>query len=74
MMLGGVRDYIGSVRVPLREVIIKGSVEGTFAVMDENRNQTGDLNVKISIYDLASYNQISIANSNQFGRSSKVSH
>lgn len=56
LTLGGVRDYIGSVRIPLRDVIIKGSVEGKFAVIDENRNQTGDLNVKISIYDLASYN------------------
>lgn len=38
MTLSGVRDYIGSVRIPLREVMIKGSVEGRFAVMDENRN------------------------------------
>jgi hypothetical protein len=64
MMLGGARDYIGSVRIPLREVMIKGSIEGRFAVMDENRNQTGDLNVKIAIYDLSAYNQISLASSN----------
>lgn len=38
MTLSGVRDYIGSVRIPLREVMIKGSIEGRFAVMDENRN------------------------------------
>lgn len=37
MTIQGMRDYIGSVRIPLREVIIKGAVNGTFSVLDENR-------------------------------------
>jgi hypothetical protein len=37
----GMRDYIGSVRIPLKEVIIKGVVQGTFTVIDENRRQCG---------------------------------
>ena len=35
MTVSEMRDYIGSVRIPLREVIIKGSISGTFAVIDE---------------------------------------
>lgn len=37
----GMRDYIGSVRIPLKEVIIKGVISGTFTVIDENRRQCG---------------------------------
>jgi len=37
MEQAGQRDYIGSVRIPLREVVIKGSVQGQFTVIDENR-------------------------------------
>jgi hypothetical protein len=31
------RDYIGSVKIPLSEVMTKSVVAGTYAVMDENR-------------------------------------
>jgi hypothetical protein len=51
MTVSGMRDYIGSVRIPLREVIIKGSISGTFAVIDEQRRQTGDLTVRITMKD-----------------------
>lgn len=43
----GMRDYIGSVRIPLREIVTKTVCAGDFAVMDENRRQTGDLRLKI---------------------------
>jgi len=39
----GQRDYIGSVRIPLREIVIKGEIKGTFAVTDENRRQCGEM-------------------------------
>lgn len=55
MTVSGMRDYIGSVRIPLREVIIKGSISGTFAVIDEQRRQTGDLTVRISMKDADSF-------------------
>jgi hypothetical protein len=45
------RDYIGSVRIPLREVVIKGLVNGTFKVIDENRHKCGELQVSIAMYD-----------------------
>ena len=51
MTVSGMRDYIGSVRIPLREVLVKGAISGTFAVIDEQRRQTGDLTVKIVMQD-----------------------
>jgi hypothetical protein len=57
MTVSGMRDYIGSVRIPLREVIIKGSISGTFAVIDEQRRQTGDLTVKIVMKDADSFEE-----------------
>lgn len=35
MTVSGSRDYIGSVRIPLREIVVKGAISGTFAVIDE---------------------------------------
>jgi hypothetical protein len=58
MTVSGMRDYIGSVRIPLREVIIKGTISGTFAVIDEQRRQTGDLTVKIVMKDADSYEEV----------------
>lgn len=55
MTVSGMRDYIGSVRIPLREVIIKGVISGTFALIDEQRRQTGDLTVKIVMKDANSF-------------------
>jgi len=46
------RDYIGSVRIPLRDLLLKGSLAGVFPVQDESRNACGYLNVKISIHDV----------------------
>lgn len=55
------RDYIGSVRIPLREVIIKGAISGTFAVIDEQRRQTGDLTVKIVMKDADKFDDSNMA-------------
>lgn len=46
------RDYIGSVRIPLRDLLVKGALAGVFPVQDESRNACGYLNVKISIHDV----------------------
>lgn len=35
------RDYIGSARIPLRELISKGRFSGVFPVQDEQRNNCG---------------------------------
>lgn len=41
MTATGARDYIGSVRIPLKEVLTKGSVESAFNVVDENLRNSG---------------------------------
>lgn len=48
------RDYIGTVRIPLREVILKKSVIASFQVLDENRKVCGELSVKIVMHDAPS--------------------
>lgn len=45
------RDYIGSVRIPLREAFVKGKVEGTFPVIDENRSSNGELSITITVVE-----------------------
>ena len=55
MTAPGMRDYIGSVRIPLREVLEKGSIMGTFQVIDENSTNCGTLQVKIVLHDQANY-------------------
>lgn len=45
MRVQGARDYIGSCRVPLREVYEKGAIHNMFVVEEENRTQTGQLEV-----------------------------
>lgn len=52
MTMKGQRDYIGSVRIPLREVVIKGAIKGQFTIIDENRKQCGELLVQVSMSDL----------------------
>lgn len=71
MTVSGMRDYIGSVRIPLREVIIKGSISGTFAVIDEQRRQTGDLTVKIVMKDADSFEEQNVG-ANMITQSSKI--
>ena len=51
MKVPGARDYIGSCRVSLREVYEQGSIHNMFIVEDENRTQTGHLEVKIRMID-----------------------
>lgn len=53
----GARDYIGSVRVPLREALVKGQIMGTFPVIDENRAQNGELRLQISLMDAPSFDE-----------------
>ena len=51
MTILGQRDYIGSARIPLREVLLKGSITGDFNVYDENRRMTGQLSVAVEMSD-----------------------
>ena len=70
MTQAGMRDYIGSVKIPLSEVVTKGVVAGTYAVIDENRKQTGDLELRISMYDASSYDASLL--SDQIGQTGKI--
>lgn len=53
------RDYIGTVRIPLRDVILKQKIHATFQVLDENRKVCGDLAVKIVMHDAPSAGYLS---------------
>ena len=71
MTVSGMRDYIGSVRIPLREVLVKGNISGTFAVIDEQRRQTGDLIVKVVMRDADSIED-QLVDRNLISQSSKI--
>lgn len=51
----GARDYIGSVRIPLREILAKSTVAGQFPVVDESGQTTGELRLRISMQDAVQY-------------------
>ena len=47
----GARDFIGSVRISLLEVMRKQSLSNSFPVVDETNTQCGELHVRMSITD-----------------------
>lgn len=63
MTVAGMRDYIGSVRIPLRKLMTTGSIAETFAVVDENRRKTGELNVKITMHSVNDFNGMTLEQS-----------
>ncbi len=58
MTVAGTRDYIGSVRIPLKQVYQTGVIESTFNVVDENLRTNGQLQVKVEMFDKDSVTQI----------------
>jgi hypothetical protein len=49
------KDYIGSVRVPLRELMINEEFADNFPVRDENGVETGRMEVRLSCKDYVPY-------------------
>mmetsp|Transcript_16383 Transcript_16383/g.11526 ORF Transcript_16383/g.11526 Transcript_16383/m.11526 type:complete len:136 (-) Transcript_16383:1886-2293(-) len=46
------RDYIGSARIDLRELLRKGKLDMNAPIIDDLRNQTGSVHVKLAIHDV----------------------
>lgn len=72
MTVAGMRDYIGSVRIPLRKLMITGSIADTFAVVDENRRKTGELNVKITMHSVDDLSGMTIEESMRLKRATQT--
>jgi len=51
----GAKDYIGSVRIPLREVMLNEEVADNFPVRDENGVEVGRMEVKLACKDYSPY-------------------
>ena len=51
----GAKDYIGSVRIPLREVMINEELADNFPVKDENGHEVGRMEVKLACKDYSPY-------------------
>ena len=51
----GQKDYIGSVRIPLREVMMQDEFADCFPVKDEQGNETGRMEVRVSCKDYQPY-------------------
>src|SRR4051812_39250476 len=49
------KDYIGSVRIPLREVMLNEEVADNFPIYDDNRVETGRMEVKLTCKDFSPY-------------------
>ena len=48
---GDAPDYIGSVRIPLRELLEKEKVETSLAIIDSNNREMGRVSFSIGFFD-----------------------
>ena len=51
MEFAGARDYIGSARIPLKNLMSQGSLEGDVEIRDEHSGITGKVGVRMTIQD-----------------------
>ena len=51
MAAAGARDYIGSARIPLKNLMSQGSLEGDVEIRDEHSGITGKVKVRMTIQD-----------------------
>ena len=49
------KDYIGSVRIPLRELMLNEELADDFPIYDENKVETGRLVVRLTCRDFIPY-------------------
>ena len=47
----GARDYIGSARIPLKNLLTRGEISGDLEVRDEYGGITGKVNVRMTLHD-----------------------
>ena len=46
-----VRDYIGSARIPLKELLAREEIQGDFDLMDEYGSVTGKVSVRVAVHN-----------------------
>ena len=49
MTASGARDYIGSARIPLKNLLTQGSLEGDVEIRDEHSGITGKVRVRMTL-------------------------
>jgi len=47
-----ISDYIGSARLPLKDLLTKETVEGTLPIKNEKHIQTGTVEVRVTLSDI----------------------
>ena len=55
----GARDYIGSARIPLQNLLSKGELSGDVEIRDEHSGITGKVSVKMTIHDAKKHAEMS---------------
>ena len=56
-MREGQNDYIGSARIPLRDILLNEVVADSFPVKDEIGRENGRIDLRITCKDYSSYAQ-----------------
>ena len=63
MTQDGARDYIGSARIPLRDLLSSGELIVNIPIKDEHSSQTGAVTVRMAIHDAQKHAQMSLEDS-----------
>ena len=59
----GARDYIGSARIPLRDLLASGELIANVPIKDEHGMETGAVTVRMAIHDAQKHAQMSLEGS-----------
>lgn len=54
----GARDYIGSARIPLKELLARGELAGEVEIRDEHAGITGRVNVRLALHDAKKHSHL----------------
>ena len=63
----GARDYIGSARIPLQNLLTRGEISGDLEVMDEYGGITGKVNVRMTLNDAKKHAEMMSMNDTSLG-------
>jgi hypothetical protein len=63
----GARDYIGSARIPLQNLLTRGEISGDLEVRDEYGGITGKVNVRMTLHDAKKHAEMMSMNDTSLG-------
>lgn len=63
----GARDYIGSARIPLQNLLTRGELVGDIDIRDEHSGITGRVNVRLTLHDARKRAELSMAANDSIG-------